>query len=146
MATGDTLATHRFGVQLGGVTVESVKEITDLVVEQDVVENMQVSPQGKLINTKQPGAHKGGEVTITRGLDPSPAFTDWLNKTIGDGDVDSARENLTIEIMDPKGSTVRRMQLFNAWVSKWNGPSLNATQSAGAEEKATITFERIEIE
>jgi hypothetical protein len=38
------------------------------------------------------------------------------------------------------------MQLYDAWVSKWEGPNLSATQSAGAEEKATITFERIEIE
>ena len=145
MATGDTLATHRFGVQLGGVTVESVKEISGLVVEQDVVETMQVSAQGKPMNKKQPGAHKGGEVTITRGMDPSSAFSDWIKKTLN-GDVDSARQNLTIEIMDPDGQTVRRMQLFDAWVSKWEGPSLSASQSAGAEEKATVTFERIEIE
>jgi phage tail-like protein len=145
MATGDTLATHRFGVQLGGVTVESVKEISGLVVEQDVVETMQVSAQGQPMNKKQPGAHKGGEVTITRGMDPSTAFSEWIKKTLN-GDVDSARQNLTIEIMDPDGNTVRRMQLFDAWVSKWEGPNLSATQSSGAEEKATITFERIEIE
>jgi phage tail-like protein len=143
---GDTLATHRFGVQLGGVTVESIKEITDLVVEQDVVENVQVSSQGKPMVGKQPGAHKGGEMTITRGLTKEKAFTDWLNKTISGGDVESARQNITVEIMDTKGTTVRRMQLFNAWVSKWNGPSLSATQSSGAEEKATIQFERIELE
>lgn len=146
MAEGDALATHRFGVQLGGVTVESIKEISGLTVEQDVVETQQVTDRGKPINKKQPGGHKGGEVTITRGMDQSPEFTDWINKTLLDGDVDGARQNLTIEIQDPKGDTVRRMQLFDAWVSRWEGPGLNATQSTGAEEKATITFERIEVE
>jgi phage tail-like protein len=146
MAEGDALATHRFGVQLGGITVESVKEISGLTVEQDVVETQQVTDRGKPINKKQPGGHKGGEVTITRGMDQSPEFTDWINKTLLNGDVDGARQNLTIEIQDPKGDTVRRMQLYDAWVSRWEGPGLNATQSTGAEEKATITFERIEVE
>jgi phage tail-like protein len=146
MAQGDALATHRFGVQLGGVTVESVKEVSGLVVEQDVVETIQVSEQGQPMTSRQPGGHKGGEVTITRGMDPSEAFTDWIKKTFNNGDVDDARQNVTIEFMDPKGETARRIQLFNAWVSKWEGPSLSASQSAGAEEKATITFERIEVE
>ncbi|HEX6356350.1 phage tail protein [Actinophytocola sp.] len=146
MTQGDTLATHRFGVQLGGVTVESIKEVSGLTVEQDVVETQQVTDRGKPINKKQPGGHKGGEVTITRGMDKSPEFTDWINKTLLNGDVEDARQNLTIEVQDPKGDTVRRMQLFDAWVSKWEGPGLNATQSAGADEKATITFERIEVE
>ena len=146
MAEGDTLATHRFGVQLGGVTVESIKDLSPVTVEQDVVETQQVTDRGKPINKKQPGGHKGGEVTITRGMDKSPEFTDWINKTLLNGNVEDARQNLTIEIQDPKGETVRRIQLFDAWVSKWEGPGLNATQSTGAEEKATITFERIEVE
>lgn len=146
MAEGDTLATHRFGVQLGGITVESVKNVSELTVEQDVVETMQVTDRGKPINKKQPGGHKGGEVRITRGMDKSPEFTDWINKTLLNGDVEDARQNLTIEVQDSKGETVRRIQLYDAWVSSWNGPGLDATQSTGAEETATVTFERIEVE
>lgn len=146
MAEGDSLATHRFGVQLGGVTVESIKEISGLTVEQDVVETQQVTDTGKMLNKKQPGGHKGGEVVITRGMDQSAEFTDWIKKTLLDGNVEDARENLTIEIQDSKGETVRRMQLFDAWVSKWEGPDLSAGDSNSALEKATITFERIEVE
>ncbi|MCX2732781.1 phage tail protein [Saccharopolyspora sp. NFXS83] len=146
MAEGDSLSVHRFGVQLGGVTVESVKEVSGLTVEQDVVETQQVTDTGKMMNKKQPGGHKGGEVTITRGMDQSPEFTTWINKTLTDGEVESARENLTIEVMEPNGSVVRRIQLYDAWVSKWEGPGLNAGESNAATEKATITFERIEVE
>lgn len=146
MAEGDSLSVHRFGVQLGGVTVESIKEISGLTVEQDVVETQQVTDTGKMMNKKQPGGHKGGEVTITRGMDKSPEFTSWINKTLTDGEVEDARENLTIEVMEPNGSTVRRIQLYDAWVSKWEGPGLNAGESNAATEKATVTFERIEVE
>lgn len=146
MAQGDTLSTHRFGVQLGGVTVESVKEITNLTVEQDVVETPQVTPTGERIFKLQPGGQKGGEVTITRGMDQSPEFTKWIKKTLMDGDVEGARENLTIEIQDSQGETVRRMQIYDAWVSKWEGPEFSAGESNPATEKATIVFERIEVE
>ncbi|TWF95519.1 phage tail protein [Saccharopolyspora dendranthemae] len=146
MAQGDTLSTHRFGVELGSVTVESVKEVSGLTVEQDVIETQQVTLTGERINKKQPGGQKGGEVTITRGLDKSTEFTAWIKKTLIDGDVEGARENLTIEIQDSQGETVRRMQLFDCWVSKWEGPGVSAGESNPATEQVTIVFERIEVE
>jgi phage tail-like protein len=146
MAQGDTLSTHRFGVELGSVTVESVKEVSGLTVEQDVIETQQVTPTGERINKKQPGGQKGGEVTITRGLDKSTEFTAWIKKTLLDGDVEGARENLTIEIQDSRGESVRRMQLYDCWVSKWEGPSFSAGESNPATEQVTIVFERIEVE
>lgn len=146
MATGDALATHRFGVELGGIRVESIKEVSGLTVEQDVVEIAQTSPTGKPIIKKQPGVSKGGELTITRGMDPSRAFTEWLKSTVFDGNVETARKHLTISIMTTQGTSQRKINLYDAWVSKWEGPNLSAGQSAAAEEKVTIVFERIEVE
>ncbi|OLF09772.1 phage tail protein [Actinophytocola xinjiangensis] len=146
MAEGDALATHVFGVQLGGFMVESLQEISGLTVEEDVVEVYQVSSTGKPMLRKQPGAQKGGEVTLTRGLDQSSEFTKWLTETLEKGAVASARQNITIEIKDTEGNSVRRMQLMNAWASKWEGPSLKAGESAAATEKVTLTFEEIKVE
>ncbi|MBK0866977.1 MAG: phage tail protein [Saccharopolyspora sp.] len=146
MAEGDALSVHRFGVELGSVQVETVKEVSGLVLEQEVVDIPQTTPTGKPMVKRQPGPQQGGEVTITRGLDKSSEFSQWLNKTLIDGDVENARENLTIEVMDSKGESVRRIMLFDAWVSKWEGPELTAGESNAATEKATIVFERIELE
>jgi len=146
MAEGDALATHVFGVQLGGFMVESLQEISGLTVEEDVVEVYQVSSTGKPMLRKQPGAQKGGEVTLTRGLDQSSEFTKWLTETLEKGAVASARQNITIEIKDTEGNSVRRMQLMNAWASKWEGPSLKAGESSAATEKVTLTFEEIKVE
>ena len=142
-AGNDSLATHRFGVQLGGITVESIQEVSGLTFNQDVVEVPGVTSTGQPFTKKQPGASKGGQVTITRGLDQSGAFTQWINQTLAQGAVQSARQNLTIEIMDTTGSTVRRIDLMNAWASSWEGPSLQAGQSTGATEKVTIDFETV---
>ncbi|RKT55332.1 phage tail protein [Saccharothrix australiensis] len=146
MAEGDALSTHIFGVQLGGFTVESLQEVSGLTVEEDVVEVPQVTPTGKPLLRKQPGAQKGGEVTITRGLDVSAEFTKWLKETLEKGAVSAARQNVTIEVKDSEGNTVRRMQLMNAWASKWEGPSLKAGESTAATEKVTLVFEEIKVE
>jgi phage tail-like protein len=146
MAEGDALSTHVFGVQLGGYRVESIQEISGMTVEEDVVEVKQVSDQGKQIIRKQPGARQAGEVTITRGLDKSSEFTKWIKETLNKGAVSSARQNLTIEIMDSELNTVRRIQLMQGWVSKWEGPSLKAGESSPATESVTIVFEEITVE
>ena|SRR5690349_20464845 len=140
---GDSLAAHRFGVQLGGVTVESVQEVSGLTFSQDVVEVPGVTATGQPFTKKQPGASKGGQVTITRGMDQSGAFTQWVNQTMQDGAVTAARQNLTIEIMDTTGSTVKRIDLMNAWASNYQGPSLQAGQASGATEQVTIEFESV---
>jgi phage tail-like protein len=146
MATGDALSTHTFGVQLGGILVESVQEVSGLSVEQEVVETKQVTNSGEQLIRKQPGARQAGEVTIVRGLDKSSAFTDWIKQTLNNGAVNTARQNLTIEIMDSTKATVRRIQLMQGWASKWEGPSLKAGESSAATETVTITFEEIVVE
>ncbi|NJP43102.1 phage tail protein [Actinacidiphila epipremni] len=146
MAEGDALSTHIFGVQLGGYLVESIQEISGLTVEEEVVEVRQVSSDGKQIIRKQPGARLAGEITIRRGLDKSSEFTNWIKETLNKGAVNTARQNLTIEIKDSEGSTVRRIQLMQGWASKWEGPSLNAGESSAATESVTIVFEEIVIE
>ncbi|GAA4947527.1 hypothetical protein GCM10023238_12360 [Streptomyces heliomycini] len=60
--------------------------------------------------------------------------------------MNSARQNLTIEIKDTEGNTVRRIQLLQGWASKWEGPSLKAGESSPATESVTIVFEEIVVE
>ncbi|MYQ97809.1 phage tail protein, partial [Streptomyces sp. SID6139] len=80
------------------------------------------------------------------GLDKSSEFTKWIKETLNNGAVDTARQNLTIEIKDSKGETVRRIQLMQGWASRWEGPSLKAGESAAATETVTIVFEEIVVE
>ncbi|MGH3622034.1 MAG: phage tail protein [Sciscionella sp.] len=146
MAEGDALSTHVFGVELGGYMVESIQEVSGLSMEEEVVEVRQVTKDGKQLLRKQPGASKGGEVIITRGLDKSSEFTEWIKETLNKGAVNTARQNLTIEFKDSESETVRRIQLMQGWASKWEGPSLKAGESNAATEAVTITFEEIVVE
>ncbi|QLE70507.1 phage tail protein [Streptomyces rectiverticillatus] len=146
MLTGDTFSSSTFAIELGKFQVETVQDVSGLTLEQDVVETRQVSPTGELIVRKQPGARRTGEITITRGMDKSTAFTDWIKATLVNADLDSARQNITIALKDAKKETVRRIHLSNAWASRWEGPQLGATNSGVATEQVTITYEDITVE
>ncbi len=146
MLTGDTFSSSTFAVELGKFQVETVQDVSGLTLEQDVVEVRQVSATGELIVRKQPGARKSGEITITRGMDKSTAFTDWIKATLVNADLDSARQNITIALKDAKKQTVRRIHLSNAWASRWEGPELGAANSQNATEKVTVTYEDITVE
>ncbi|BCJ56029.1 phage tail protein [Actinoplanes sp. NBRC 14428] len=144
MAGGDTLIVHSFAVELGGVQVEYVQEVSGLTFELDIVEVKQINnATNEVVIRKIPGARKAGEVTITRGLDKSSAFTDWIKQTFVDGAVESARQNISIIINDSERNEGRRFDMTNAWVSKWEGPSLKAGDATAATEKVTVTYEDI---
>lgn len=144
MATGDSLIVHSFQVELGGIQVETVQQVSGLTVELDSIEVKSVTPTGELIIRKIPGARHAGEVTITRGMDKSDAFTEWIKQTFEKGAVEAARKNISIIMLDSERRENRRFNLSNGWVSKWEGPELQAGESAGAAtEKVTVVFEEI---
>lgn len=144
MAIGDTITTGTFSIAMGKFTVETAQDVSDLKLDQDVVEIKQVTSSGQPVTHKQPGVEQRGEVTITRGLDRSAQFTKWIEKTRTRG-VDSATPNITITVMDTQRKPVRRIRLHNAWASSWTGPSLEAGKGP-ATERVTISFEDAEIE
>jgi len=146
MATGNTLSTHIFAIELGKFQVETVQDVSGLVLEQDVVEVRQVSSTGELLIRKQPGARRSGQITVTRGMDKSTAFTDWIKTTLVDKDLDGARQDVTVSLMDAKRNVVRRVRLTNAFASRWEGPSLQAGGNGPAVEQVTIDYEDIRVE
>ncbi|MFI9065572.1 phage tail protein [Streptomyces sp. NPDC053429] len=146
MLTGDSFSSSTFAIELGKDQVETVQSVSGLQLEQDVVEVRQVSSAGELLIRKQPGAGNTGEITVTRGMDKSTAFTDWIKAALVNADVDAARQNITIALKDAKKHTLRRFHLSNAWVSRWDGPSLGASASGAATEQVTITYEDVTVE
>ncbi|MFH8561435.1 phage tail protein [Streptomyces sp. NPDC017988] len=129
MLTDDSFSSGTFAIELGKYQVETVENVSGLALEQD-----------------EPGAHRSSEITITRGMDKSTAFTDWIKATLVNGDLDGARQNITITLQDSKKRTVHRIHLSNAWASRWEGPSLEASESDPPTEQVTIAYEDITVE
>ncbi|GIE81777.1 phage tail protein [Actinoplanes philippinensis] len=142
---GDALAAHNFGLQIDGVMVEYLQEVSGLSMEQDVIEYQQVSAAGRPITRKMPGVKKAGECSVTRGMTQSPAFNQWINESIA-GNMASARKNATIMLMDYQGATVKRYNLRNAWCSRIETSGVRAGDASALTEQVTIVFEELVIE
>lgn len=54
------------------------------------------------------------------------------------------RKNGTVVLLDSQGNEKLRWNFFNAWPSKWTGPTLNAKGNDVAIEELTLTCERQE--
>ncbi|MER8234218.1 phage tail protein [Streptomyces sp. NPDC101490] len=142
--TGDALTTHNFGLQIDGVMVETLQEISGLSMEQDVIEFQQVSADGKPIIKKLPGVKKAGECTVTRGATQSAAFTEWISASIA-GDMGSARKDASIIFLDYQLAEVKRYNLRNAWCTKVELSATKAGDAAALTEQVTITFEELTL-
>ncbi|MEU5125905.1 phage tail protein [Streptomyces mobaraensis] len=142
MAVGDTVSGFTFGIELGKFRVETVQQISDLNIGQELMDIGHAMP-GTLLTAKQPGPLRPGEVTITRGLDRSKEFTDWIAKSMaGQGDV---REDISISVMDHQEKPIKRIQLSRAWASDWQGPGHEPGSNGPATEVVTVTYEGIKI-
>jgi phage tail-like protein len=142
---GDALTSHNFGLQIDGVMVEYLAEVSGLSLEQDVIEYQQVSAQGKPVTKKLPGVKKAGTCTVVRGMTQSAAFNTWITESIN-GVMGSARKNATIMVMDYQNNPVKRYNMRNAWCSKVDASTLKAGEASALTETVTIVFEELVIE
>ncbi|ARX87314.1 phage tail protein [Streptomyces alboflavus] len=142
---GDSLTSHNFGLQIDGVMVEYLAEVSGLTLEQDVIVHQQNSAQGKPEVNLLPGVQKNGQCTVVRGMTQSSSFTTWINDSIN-GQMSTARKNASIIMMDYQDNPVKRYNLRNAWCSKVDASTLKAGEAAALTETVTIVFEELVIE
>lgn len=142
---GDALTSHNFGLQIDGVMVEYLAEVSGLTLEQDVITYQQNSAQGRAEVSLLPGVQKNGQCTVVRGMTQSTSFTQWINDSIR-GDMSTARKNASIIMMDFQDNPVKRYNLRNAWCSKIDTSTVKAGEAAALTETVTIVFEELVIE
>jgi phage tail-like protein len=141
----DSLTSHNFGLQIDGVMVEYLQEVSGLTMEQDIIESPQNSADGKPTVKVLPGTKKNGQCTVVRGMTESSAFTEWINQSIS-GQMSSARKNASIIMMDYELTPMKRYNLRNAWCSKVDTSTVKAGEAAVLTETVTIVFEELVIE
>ncbi|GHE96673.1 phage tail protein [Streptomyces longispororuber] len=142
---GESLAAHTFGLQLDGVLVEYLAEVSGLTVEQDVVVSPRNTDRGQMDITILPGVQKNGQCTVVRGVTRSVSFTRWINDSVN-GRTGTARKTAAIVLMDHEDNPVRRYTLRNAWCTRTDTGTLTADEGAVLTETVTIAFEELVIE
>jgi phage tail-like protein len=145
MAEYDVNIAHSFGIEVDGIQIKHITEISGLKLEQEVVEVNANTPDGKPILVKMPGLPKAGEVTLTRGLTSDVSFDAWI-KDSRFGQVDQIRKGGSIIMYDLYGDEVKRYKLTNAWPKSIEINTLKAGDNSIVTEKLVVVFENMEAE
>ncbi len=141
----DSSVGHSFGLEIDGVVIKQIQEVTGLKMEQDVIEYKSNTPDGKYMIKKLPGRWKAGECTLTRGLTADNSFEKWVqNSQFGKmGDV---RKNGSIIVFDYIGAPIKRYKITNAWPKSLELGALKAGDTSVVTEKLVVTYEQMEVE
>jgi len=141
----DSSVGHSFGLEIDGLVIKQITEVSGLKMEQDVIELKQNTSDGKYLIKKLPGRRKAGEVTLTRGLTADQSFEKWA-KSSHDGQMSDARKGGAVIVYDYEGNAVKRYKLTNAWVKTLEIGSLKAGDTSVLTEKITVTYEQMDVE
>ena len=137
----DPIGNFNFRVEISGVDVAGFSEVSGLEVETEVIEYRLGNDAAGHVR-KIPGLHKVSDITLKRGVTGSSALWDW-RRTVLDGSYD--RRDVSIILLDDLREEVMRWNLFEAWPSKYTGPTLKGTGNEVAIETLVIVCERIEL-
>src|SRR5690242_12382780 len=107
LADLDTSVGHSFGLEVDGIVIKQISEVSGLKMEQDVIELKQNTGDGKYIIKKLPGPWKAGEVTLTRGLTGDNSFEKWV-QSAQFGKMGDARKGGAIIVYDYEGAPLKR--------------------------------------
>jgi phage tail-like protein len=141
----DTSVGHSFGLEIDGVVIKQISEVSGLKMEQDVIELKQNTDKGKYMIKKLPGRFKAGEVTLTRGLTKENSFEKWI-KDSRFGKMKDARKGGAIIVYDFEGEPLKRYKLENAWPKSLEITTLKAGDTSVLSEKLVVTFENMDVE
>jgi len=141
----DNSVGHSFGLEIDGVLIKAIQEVSGLKMEQDVIESKQNTPDGKYVIKKLPGRPKAGEVTLTRGLTADNSFEKWI-KASRFGKMGEARKGGTVIVFDYEGNAIKRYKLTACWPKSLEIGSMKAGDTSVLTEKIVITYEGMEPE
>jgi phage tail-like protein len=135
----DPLLNFRFAVEIGGIQQAAFMECSGLGSHIEVVEYREGSEPVTV--RKLPGRVTYPDIVLRWGVTTSRQLYDW-HLAIIKGHLQ--RQDGSVILLATDGTPTLRWNFFEAWPSKWDGPTLNAMSNGVAIESLTITCERQE--
>ena len=132
----DPYRAFNFLVEIDGLTVAAFSEVSGLESETAVIE-YRAGGEGNTVR-KLPGLTKYANIVLRRGVTQDAELWNW-RKTVEQGTVE--RRNGSIVLLADDRTPVLRWNFFNGWISKWEGPALNAKGNEVAIETIEIAHE-----
>ena len=136
----DPFKAFNFLVEIEGVARAAFSEVSGLESETAVIEYRVGSEKVNWVR-KLPGLTKFANITLRRGVTQDADLWNW-RKSVVEGSID--RRNGSIVLLDDKRNEVVRWNFRSGWISKWEGPTLNAKTNEVAIETIEIAHEGLE--
>jgi phage tail-like protein len=134
----EPLVSFNFLVEIDGITRAAFHEAGGLDSSVEVIEHRE---GGENITTRKlPGQVKFSAISLKWGMSDDTDLYQWHRQWV-DGDPAAARKNGSIVLLDRQGQEKARWNFFNAWPSKWTGPSFNAESNDIAIEALELAHE-----
>ncbi len=139
----DTGVAWSFGLEIDGIEIKDIQEVSGLKLEVDDIEMKANTPAGQMVIKKLPGRKKAGEVTLTRGMTHNKSWSDWIKKVF-EGDMVGARKGGSVKVYDYKGEVVQTFNFINGWPKSLEVGSLKAGDTTVLTETLVISHEGLE--
>ena len=136
----DPYKAFNFIVEIEGIARAFFSEVGGLESETAVIE-YRVGGEPHTVR-KLPGLTKYANLVLRRGITKDPDLWNW-RQTVVQGNVE--RRNGSIILLDDDGTEAVRWNFFQGWISKWEGPALNAKANEVAIETIEIAHEGLEL-
>src|SRR5258707_497039 len=139
----ETFGSHRWYLEIDGITEGMFKEVDGLNCEIAVIEHWATGKGGNLILHKVPGAIKWSNITLKRGVTDDRKLYDW-SKKCKDGLVEANRKIGTLTCYSPDMKPVAKYTFKQAWPCKYTAPTGNANSNEHAVESIEICHNGLE--
>jgi len=140
MPRNDPLRNFRFRLEIDSVQQAAFSEASGFDIAVDVIEyregNEPATPR------KLSGLTKYGNVSLKWGTTDSTELYDWIQQVV-DGDIDTARKDVAIVVLDEAGEDKARYEIAEAWPSKYDPMDLNAKGNDVSIESLELTNEGV---
>lgn len=144
MATGDRkdpYVGYNFRLEISGTSVAGFSECSGLTFDTDIVEYREGNEQ-RLSVRKLMGLRKFSQISLKRGYTDNKDLWNWY-KNVLNGVVD--RRNGAVVLQDEQHKDVLRWEWTDGWLTKYEGPTLNAHNNDVTLETIEIAVEHVEL-
>ncbi|WP_329030559.1 MULTISPECIES: phage tail protein [unclassified Streptomyces] len=137
----DHAVKHQWQIELGGCRVETLKSVTGVTIDQEYVELLQNSPDGKPVPDLVLGAPSFfGSMTLTRGKDKSDKFTQRILDSRDPTKTEASAEDIILVYVNAQNDSVRKFQLAGARPTSWSAADLAAGETGQVDETLELKF------
>jgi phage tail-like protein len=144
MANGDRndpLRGYNFRVEIGPITNMGFRECSGLTFETNAIEYREGSDR-QLHVRKLYGLRTFGNLLFRHGIVGDRRLWEWYLEVLNGS---APRREGAVILTDEAQAPQWRWRFYEGFISKWEGPSFNATANEVAVESIEICVERVEV-